>query len=38
MASDLTRMHEQEVESAGLKRMYAELPLEHASIEVVLTR
>ena len=35
--SDLTRMHELEVENARLKRMYADLVLENAAIKDVLT-
>jgi len=36
--SDLTRMRELEVESAWLKRMYADLALENAAIKDVLTK
>lgn len=36
--SDLTRMRELEVENARLKRMYADLALENAATEDVLTK
>ena len=36
--SDLTRLHELEVEKAQLKRMYADLALENAAIKDVLTK
>ena len=36
--SDLTRMRELEVENARLKRMYADLALEHHALKDVLSR